>query len=76
MKIKKPLQKLLNEENWDELHEQLGGSTEEFWYAVAHGGYIKPEKILEDKDDLKRVQDAIKTLKEFEEVYQDLGLEG
>lgn len=36
-----------------------------FWYDVFESGYIVPEDLLEDADDIKRVKLAIETLKEF-----------
>lgn len=39
--------------------------TSEFWYDLFDGGYIKPETLLENKEDIERVQAAIKTIQEF-----------
>jgi hypothetical protein len=41
-------------------------STDDFWYDLTDGGYLNPEEILENPDDVKRVKDAIDTIKEFE----------
>lgn len=43
------------------------GSSNEFWYDLTDGGYIKPEQILEDQKQLKIVNDAIKVLWSFQE---------
>lgn len=40
-------------------------STSDFWYDLIKGGYIKPEEILENPDDVEAVKDAISVLKEF-----------
>lgn len=32
--------------------------TSDFWYDLTIGGYIKPEKMPEDREDIKRVQEA------------------
>lgn len=41
-------------------------STQEFWYDLKEG-YLKPEEILEDADDVARVKAAIKLIEQFEE---------
>ncbi|MFW6002377.1 MAG: hypothetical protein ACOCQD_03475 [archaeon] len=41
-------------------------TTDDFWYDLTDGGYLKPEEILEDPKDVKRVKDAIATIREFE----------
>jgi hypothetical protein len=40
-------------------------STSEFWYDLCNG-YIKPEELLENSEDVKRVQAAVETIREFE----------
>jgi hypothetical protein len=42
-------------------------STDDFWYDITDGGYLKPEEILESDEDIKQVNSAIKILKEFED---------
>ena len=42
-------------------------STAEFWYDLTKGGYLKPEEILEDKEDIEKVKNAIAVVEEFEE---------
>lgn len=39
--------------------------TDDFYHDLFLGGYIKPEKILENRDDIKRVQDAIDVIDDF-----------
>jgi hypothetical protein len=39
--------------------------TSDLWYDIFDGGYIKPEDILDNPDDMIRLQEAIDTLKEF-----------
>lgn len=46
-------------------------STSEFWYDLTKGGYLKPEEILENPKDVKRVQKAINTLVDFESSCED-----
>jgi len=40
-------------------------STQEFWYDLTDGGYLKPEEILADPEDVRRVKDAIAVIREF-----------
>jgi hypothetical protein len=48
------------------IKEGIEVSISEFWYDLTDGGYLKPEEILEDPKDIKRVQAAIDTIREFE----------
>lgn len=41
-------------------------NTSEFWYDLTDGGYIKPENLLEDPEEAKKVNEAIKLLMKFE----------
>ena len=45
-------------------------STDDFWYDLCEG-YLNPEEILEDQEDVLRVQEAIATLKEFQDSCED-----
>lgn len=40
-------------------------TTDDFWYGLVDGGYIKPEEILEDDVDIDAVLNAVKILKRF-----------
>ena len=40
-------------------------STSDFWYDLTDGGYIKPEDICADIEDVRLVKDAIKIIQEF-----------
>lgn len=33
--------------------------SDDFWYDLTDGGYIKPKKLLANKEDIKRVKDTI-----------------
>lgn len=46
-------------------------TSEDFWYDLAYGGYIKPEDCLEDALDAEKVNAAVKILKEFEKACED-----
>lgn len=39
--------------------------TSDFWYDLTDGGYIKPSELLDDADEAKKVEDAIKIVEEF-----------
>lgn len=47
--------------------------TSDFWYDCTKGGYIKPENFLESEDS-KRVNEAIKLLRQFEDEAEERGL--
>ena len=45
--------------------------TDNFLYDLIDGGYIKPSELLEDQNDIKKVEDAIKTVQEFKQNAND-----
>lgn len=49
-------------------------SGEDFWYDLTDGGYIKPEELLEDKEQIKKVREAITIITEFEGQMIDSGI--
>lgn len=71
MKLKPKVQKAIDDEDYDKMSE-FGGGSDGFWYDITSGGYFKPEKVLADKEDIKRVNDALKLLRELEDVYSTL----
>lgn len=46
-------------------------STDDFWYDLTTGGYLRPEEILEHPSDVKRVEQAIRVLEDFEGSCED-----
>ena len=48
------------------LKEGLEIFTSEFWYDLTYGGYLDPEEMLENEEDIKKVKEAIKIIMEFE----------
>lgn len=44
---------------------------DDFWYDLAHGGYIKPEEYYANLADVDKVNKAIAVLKEFERFFTD-----
>lgn len=39
--------------------------TQDPWYDLTDGGYIKPAKILKSKEDVLKVESAVKTILQF-----------
>ena len=50
---------------------QPQGSSDGFWYDLIYGGYIKPEEILEDGEQLKQLQSAIDLVSSFESALEE-----
>lgn len=48
------------------IKDNCEASTAEFWYDLTDGGYLNPEDILENKEDVERVNKAIAVIKDFE----------
>ena len=48
-------------------------TTDDPFYDMFDGGYIKPEDVLEDQD-AQKVNDAIKTIQEFLDEGQKAGI--
>lgn len=44
--------------------------TDNFWYDLFDGGYIKPETFLEDES-AKKVKEAILVLEEYKQLLMD-----
>lgn len=44
---------------------------EDFWYAI-NNGYLEPEDVLSDKEQLKKLKEAIKLVNSFESLYNDI----
>lgn len=47
--------------------------TSELYYDLFDGGYIDPEKFLEDKEQIKQVKDAIKLIESYLEFLKEQG---
>lgn len=43
-----------------------------FWYDITDGGYIEPEDILADKEQIEKLKEAIKLVRSFESLYTDI----
>jgi hypothetical protein len=42
--------------------------NEGFWYSLTDGGYLKPEKLLDNPKDINKVKEAINIIQEFEKL--------
>jgi hypothetical protein len=43
----------------------------DFWYDLTDGGYIEPEKLCANKEDAKKVLDAIAVVKDFQNSLEE-----
>lgn len=46
-------------------------STDDFWYDLTDGGYLKPEEICGDPKEAAKVNNAIGLLQEFKESCEE-----
>ena len=46
-------------------------SSDDEWYALSKGGYIKPEKVLADPEQVKLVRDAQAVLESFFDALEE-----
>jgi len=53
------------------LKKDLDISTQDFFYDLFAGGYIKPEEICENKEDVKRIEEAIEVLEDFKDSCEE-----
>ena len=51
--------------NMMEVKSGLEICTTDFWYDLTDGGYIKPEEILKNSEDVMAVDNAIAVLRKF-----------
>jgi len=47
------------------------GSSSGFWYDITMGGYVKPEEVLEDKEQLQKLNDALAVVRSFESSLEE-----
>lgn len=48
--------------------------TDDPWYDLTSGGYIKPSELLTDQEEIEKVENAIKTIEEFFEDAEEAGV--
>lgn len=56
--------------NWN-FKEDVEVYTEEFWYDLTDGGYIKPENVLADEEQIAKLQAAIDLVRSFERAIDE-----
>ncbi|MCK5018694.1 MAG: hypothetical protein KAS32_16655 [Candidatus Peribacteraceae bacterium] len=49
-------------------------ASDDFWYDLFDGGYIKPQKLLENSSDIEKVETAIGILEDFKTTMENAGL--
>jgi phage portal protein BeeE len=64
------MMKLKEDINEEEITSTI--DNEGFWYAITDGGWIKPKEVLANEDDIKKVEDAIAVIREFEDSLPEL----
>jgi len=47
------------------------GSSDGFWYDLTDGGYIDPDVLLADAEQIKLIDDAIKLLLSFQSALEE-----
>ena len=45
--------------------------TDDFFYDLFDGGYIKPEKLLKNQEDIDKVKKAIEVISNFKNSAED-----
>ena len=46
-------------------------TTEEFYYDLFEGGYIKPEVFCKNQKDAKKIRKAMKVIEEFRDACEE-----
>jgi hypothetical protein len=46
------------------------GSSDGFWYDLTDGGYIRPQFLLSDPEQLKKLNEAISLVQSFESALE------
>ncbi len=49
-----------------DIKKGLEVSTEDFWYDLTKGGYLKPDEICANKKDAQKVKEAVAIIEDFE----------
>ena len=48
--------------------------SNDFWYDLTDGGYIKPEELLDDEEQIKELKEAIELIQNFGNALEEAGL--
>ena len=54
-----------------EIKKGLEISTQDFWYDLTDGGYLKPEETCEHQEDAQKVNEAIKVIEDFRDSCEE-----
>jgi len=54
--------------------ESVLTSSDDFWYCLTNG-YVDYESLLADKEEIKKIEDAIEVIKDLDELVHRIGLE-
>lgn len=49
-------------------------SSDDFYYDLFEGGYIKPENLLENPDEIVKVKQAISVIEQFRDELEVKGI--
>ena len=52
--------------------ENVNCYTEEFWYDLTDGGYIIPEKLLANSEQITKLNEAISIVRSFEYAFDQI----
>ncbi len=52
--------------DWEFKKDCRSVNLDEFWYDLTDGGYIDPSELLENKEQIKKLQDAIELVESFQ----------
>jgi hypothetical protein len=50
--------------------KNINVSTQEFWYDLTDGGYLKPSQFSDDPATLTAIKEAIKLIKQLEKMCE------
>ncbi len=50
--------------------------SDDNWYDLSTGGYLKPEELLEDEEQIKKVKDAVQLILDFFEQAEEKNIIG
>jgi hypothetical protein len=59
--------------NWNFKKDAEPVVTGDYWYDLTNG-YLDLQQLLVNEDQIKKLQDAIKTIESFEKAMQEAGL--
>lgn len=45
--------------------------TDDFWYDLTDGGYIRPEELLKNEEDINKIKDALKIIMDWKSEMEE-----